>query len=98
MLSNIEDEIELVERHIRVLKYVIENEPIGIIKLSMISGIPQHKIRYSLRILEQGGIIKPSPQGAITTKKAKGFLKTFPERLDSMIEKMNKTRELFKSK
>lgn len=94
MLSNIEEEIEILQRHVKVMKHVIENEPIGIIKLSILTGIPQHKIRYSLRILEQRGLIKPSPKGAVTTEKAWEIRKAFPKRMDALIEKMQKTRNV----
>ena len=46
---------------------VIENEPIGIVKMSNETGYPHHKVRYSLRVLEEENLIEPSSQGAITT-------------------------------
>jgi predicted transcriptional regulator len=92
MLSRIEDEIELLERHIRILRLVIKNEPIGIIKLSEMSGMPQHKIRYSLRILEQSKMIKPSQRGAVTTEKAKTFLKTLNKKIDSLNKRMGELK------
>lgn len=73
MLSNLRREIELLERHITVLDLVLKNGPVGIIKLSAMSGLPQHKVRYSLRVLEHRGLIKPSQKGAIATKKAEGY-------------------------
>jgi len=88
MLSRFEDELELLERHISILKLVIENEPIGIIKLADMSQMPQHKIRYSLRVLEQGGLIRPSQRGAITTEKAGRVLAELPERLDTIARKI----------
>lgn len=39
-------------------------------KLSLETGIPDHLVRYSLRILEQQGLIAPSTQGALATKSA----------------------------
>ncbi len=92
MLSRLEEEIELLERHIRILKFVIESEPIGIIKLSEASKMPQHKIRYSLRVLEQSGMIKPSRRGAVTTEKARVFLKELPERFESFVSKIQRLR------
>jgi predicted transcriptional regulator len=88
MLSRVEDEVELLERHLEILKLVIENEPIGIIKLSEMSRTPQHKIRYSLRILEQNGMINPSRQGAVTTEKARQFLKELPRKLDALTNRI----------
>lgn len=89
MLSRIEEELDLLERHIEILKLVLENEPIGIIKLSEISHTPQHKIRYSLRLLEQNGMIKPSPRGAHTTSKAKDFLSNLPKILRKLVKKID---------
>jgi predicted transcriptional regulator len=94
MLSKLEEELDLIQRHVNILKLVIKNEPIGIIKLSEMSGIAQHKVRYSLRILEQQGIIRPSPQGAITTRKAKKFLETYPKKLKEL---SNKMMEMYKA-
>ncbi len=81
MLENLRSEIELLRRHVRVLRLVKQHQPVGIIKLSELSGIPQHKVRYSLRVLEQKGIIRPSPQGAVTTRKAESFLKSLPDEI-----------------
>ncbi len=96
MLSKIEDELELLERHVKILRLVLKNEPIGIIKLSELSKIPQHKVRYSLRMLEHSGIIKPSPQGAVTTRKASKFMEDLPKELQILKEKIKKTQELVK--
>ena len=73
LTSKIDAEIELLERHVTMLNAIIEHEPIGIIRLSELLDIPQHKVRYSLRILEQEGLIAPSPEGAITTEKLQRF-------------------------
>ena len=62
-----EKELGLLGRHIEVLKTVKNNGPVGIIRLSKMTGQPQHMIRYSLRTLEKGGMIEPSPNGAIVT-------------------------------
>ena len=66
--KRLENEVSLLERHVKMLKTIKENEPIGIIRLAELLGHPQHKVRYSLRILEQEGLIVPSPDGAVTTE------------------------------
>src|SRR4030042_1993968 len=69
VLTNvIETELDILKRHILVLETLKKNEPAGIIKLSELTQHPQHMVRYSLRILEQDGLIEPSPQGAVTTE------------------------------
>jgi predicted transcriptional regulator len=68
VLTNvIETELSILQRHINVLKTLKSNEPMGIIKLAETTRYPQHMVRYSLRILEQDGLIEPSPHGAVTT-------------------------------
>jgi predicted transcriptional regulator len=89
MLSNLTNEVELLKRHVSILKLVRENEPIGILKLSELSRIPQHRVRYSLRILEQKGIIKPSSKGAISTKKAAKIMESLPRELENISKKLS---------
>lgn len=92
LTSKIEGEIELLERHVTMLKAIMEHEPIGIIRLSEQLNVPQHKVRYSLRILEQEGLIAPSPEGAITTEKLLLFFNDLRSILTSMDETVNKLR------
>ncbi len=78
LTSVIEHELEILKRHVHVLKTLKDNQPMGIIKLSELTKYPQHMVRYSLRVLEQDGLIEPSPQGAVTTDevaKTMGILK-----------------------
>ena len=97
ILTNvIETELDILRRHILVLKTLKENEPAGIIKLSELTKHPQHMVRYSLRILEQDGLIEPSPQGAITTNavsKTIVLLKTKLKEMNKTIDKLMKTLE-----
>lgn len=82
LTKKVEDEIQILQRHILMLKTVRKHEPIGIIRLGELLGLPDHKVRYSLRILEQEGIIEPSTEGAVTTPKVNEFLQVLTETLD----------------
>jgi predicted transcriptional regulator len=84
LTSKIESEIKLLQRHVSMLKAIMENQPIGIIRLSEMLEYPQHKVRYSLRILEQEGLIEPTAEGALTTPKLQEFLDHLKDILDSM--------------
>ena len=79
-----EKELTLLGRHIDVLKTVIDQGPIGIIRLSKLTGHPQHMIRYSLRTLENDGLIKPSIHGAVVTNKVHDTLGTLESTLDDL--------------
>ena len=89
-----EKELNLLGRHLDVLKTVKEKGPIGIIRLSQMTGQPQHMIRYSLRTLEKDGIIIPSPQGAIVTDEVHETLGT----LESTLDEINTTVMKLKDK
>lgn len=79
-----EKELGLLSRHIDVLKTVKDHGPIGIIRLSQMTGQPQHMIRYSLRTLEKDGIITPSPHGAVVTDRVHDVLGTLESTLDDI--------------
>lgn len=93
LTGKVSGELEMLQRHLVILKQVVENEPIGILKLAEETKIPSHKVRYSLRVLEQEGLIKASAPGAVTTDRTKYFLKD----LDSMIEDLAKRTEDLKN-
>ncbi len=84
LTEKVSGELEMLRRHLIILKQVVENEPIGILKLAEETKIPSHKVRYSLRVLEHEGLIAASAPGAITTQRTKPFL----DDLDSLIEKL----------
>lgn len=88
MIDRLEKEVDMLERHLEVLRMVIENEPIGIVKMSNETGYPHHKVRYSLRVLEEENLIEPSSQGAITTDKTEDFVNDLDNKLDSTIQKL----------
>ncbi|GAA0674665.1 hypothetical protein GCM10009020_22660 [Natronoarchaeum mannanilyticum] len=82
----------MLERHLQVLKMVIENEPIGIVKMSNETGYPHHKVRYSLRVLEEENLIEPSSQGAITTERTAEFVDELDEKLDDIVGKLDEMK------
>lgn len=75
LTSVIENELDILRRHIHVLTVLKEHQPMGIIKLSELTGYPQHMVRYSLRILEQERLIEPSSRGAVVTDNLKPTMK-----------------------
>jgi len=97
VLTNvIETELDILKRHILILKTLKENEPAGIIKLSELTKHPQHMVRYSLRILEQDGLIEPSPQGAVTTEEVSDTLNLVKSKLKEMNTNINDLLEKIK--
>jgi predicted transcriptional regulator len=94
MINKIKDEIELMARHIEVARAVLNHQPIGIMKLSDLLGLPSHRIRYSLHVLEQMGYIQASPDGAVATSLTVVLLTNLDRDIDDLIkvlEQMKKT-------
>jgi len=89
MIDRLEKEVDMLERHLQVLQMVIENEPIGIVKMSNETGYPHHKVRYSLRVLEEENLIEPSSQGAITTEDTHDFVDDLDGKIDHIIDKLD---------
>ena len=92
MLNKLKTETEIVLRHIEVIKIVTEHQPIGILKLSEITKIPSHKIRYSLKVLEQLGYIRASPSGAVATPKAAELMESLDTQADEIIALLKKIK------
>ncbi|WP_347403347.1 hypothetical protein [Methanogenium sp. S4BF] len=93
MLEKILSEVELVGRHLRVVRIVAENQPIGIMKLAELTGLPAHRVRYSLKVLEGQGYIQASPAGAMVTEAAKERMKTLDSEIDAIIALLETMRE-----
>ncbi|HID74263.1 MAG TPA: transcriptional regulator [Thermoplasmata archaeon] len=71
LTETLRNEVELIERHITVLDMVLRKQPIGVIRLSRETGLKEHRVRYSLRMLEREGLVKPTMEGAVCTKDAR---------------------------
>ncbi len=94
LTDGVESELELLERHIIILKVVIRNGPIGIMRMSEETGIPNHRVRYSLRVLEHENLIIPSTSGAIATDEAREYIMGFESVITRLTEKMNDIKNI----
>ncbi len=93
MFSGTFEEMDLIERHILMLKATKENQPVGIIRLSELLGIPKHKVRYSLRLLERDGLITATQEGAVVTDRYDEFMEKLSARLDDIVDRINEIRD-----
>ena len=93
LTSVIEVELDILKRHVHILQTLQKKQPMGIIKLSEVTNFPQHMVRYSLRILEQDGLIEPSQLGAVTTNKVEETIKTLKETLSNISKTVEDIRK-----
>src|SRR5512136_1661359 len=94
LTEKVSGELEMLQRHLVILKQVVENEPIGILKLAEETKIPSHKVRYSLRILEQERLIAASAPGAITTENTRPFLDQLGQLIDGLVLDVESLKEI----
>lgn len=84
IFKEIRQDLETVKRHLSIVQTLLKEQPVGIIRISQETKIPEHKIRYSLRVLEREGVISPSREGAILT----------PEFVENKDQLANEAKEL----
>ncbi len=76
VLTNmVKTNLDIVNRHINVLKTLQRKQPIGVTELSEETKYPRHKVAYSLTVLEEEGLVEPSVKGAVTTENVEGIIK-----------------------
>lgn len=66
----------------------------GLIRLSEMTGIPKHRVRYSLKLLEQQGIIHATPDGATVTDRYDSFMDEIAVYIDELSVKVEGLRKL----
>lgn len=94
MISRLARQLGKEERDLRVLEAVIDHQPIGITRLARETGIDEHKARYSLRMLENDGLIEPTPDGAVTTDDVAGHVESVNAGLDDLIGRVESLKDL----
>ena len=93
VLRKLRQESEIALRHLLVLHHVWKNQPIGIFKLSEMLKMPKHRVRYSLRVLEQSGIIEPTQYGAVIKKGAEKEIEKLKKEMEEILENARVVRE-----
>jgi predicted transcriptional regulator len=95
MVDRLRTQVEKEERDQRILRIVVEEGPIGITRLAAETGVPEHKVRYSLRMLENDGLIDPTPGGAVPADDIDERLACINEGIDDIVERLEALREVF---
>lgn len=96
LIDRVKEELNLLLRHIEILKIAKEKGPIGMGKISDEANIPKHKVRYSLRVLEKEDLIEPTNEGAVS-KNIEEFTKNFKSKIQKEIDKLERIEEILES-
>jgi len=92
-LDDLGEELDLLQRHIKILQLLKKDGPLGILRISQITNIPQHRVRYSLRILETEGMIAASPEGAKIVGNVDDFVKKLKNGLSEIEKRISELRK-----
>lgn len=93
-LDRLADQVEKERRDLRILEAVIAHGPIGIVRISEETDIPEHKVRYSLRMLENDELVQPTPQGAIPAEDIDEQVATLNAGLDDLLERAEELKAI----
>jgi predicted transcriptional regulator len=93
MIERLASQLAKEERDLRVLAAVLEDQPIGITRIAAETGIDEHKARYSLRMLENDGLVEPTPDGAVVPDDIGGSVDDINEGLDALADRIETLKE-----
>jgi predicted transcriptional regulator len=91
------NQVDKESRDLAILEAVITDGPIGIVRLSEETGIPEHKVRYSLRMLEDDELVEPTPQGAIPADDIDARVAAINEGIDHLVGRLDELKEVLPS-
>nr|WP_193366321.1 winged helix-turn-helix transcriptional regulator [Halosimplex carlsbadense] len=94
-MERLTKQVEKEERDLRILEAVIESGPIGIVRLSEETDVPEHKVRYSLRMLEDDELVDPTPNGAIPADGLDERLSRMNDGIDDLIARLEALEDIF---
>jgi len=94
MIERLARQLRKEERDLLVLEAVLEHHPIGISRIASETGVNEHKTRYSLRMLENDGLLEPTPEGAVPADDIEARLVEINGGLDDLIERVDSLDDL----
>lgn len=92
-LDRLADQVDKEARDLAVLRTVIDRGPIGIVRIAEATGVDQHKVRYSLRMLENDALVDPTPDGAVPADDVAASVAAMNDGIDHLIDRLETVRE-----
>jgi len=93
MIQRLARQLGKEERDLRVLEVVLSDHPIGIPRIAEETGIDEHKTRYSLRMLEDGGLVSPTPDGAVPADGVEARVGEINAGLDALADRIEDLKD-----
>jgi len=93
-MDRLSDQVEKERRDLTILEVILEEGPIGIVRLADETGIPEHKVRYSLRMLEDDELVDPTPQGAVPADDIDQRIADINDGIDRLVGRLDDIRDV----
>lgn len=94
-IERLADQVEKERRDVAILRAVLEHGPIGIGRLAEATDAPEHKVRYSLRMLENDGLVEPTQQGAVPPDDVEQRIATINDGIEDLVERLEELQSIF---
>jgi predicted transcriptional regulator len=95
-IDRLANQVEKERRDVAILRAVIDHGPNGIVRLSEETGVPEHKVRYSLRMLENDDLVEPTQQGAVPADDIAERVATINAGIDDLAARVDELRSAFR--
>ncbi|MFQ3284913.1 hypothetical protein [Natronomonas sp.] len=92
MIERLARQLGKEERDLLVLEAVLSQYPVGIAGIAEEVGIDEYKTRYSLRMLEDDGLVDPTPDGAVPAEGIDGHIEEINNGLDGLAERVEELK------
>jgi predicted transcriptional regulator len=92
MIERLARQLGKEERDLLVLEAVLSQYPVGIAGIAEEVGIDEYKTRYSLRMLEDDGLVDPTPDGAVPAEGIDGRIEEINNGLDGLAERVEELK------
>jgi len=93
-MDRLAEQVEKERRDVEIFRAVAEHGPIGIVRLAEVTDIPEHKVRSSLRMLENDEVVEPTQQGAVAPD-VEDQVAAINESVDYLVERVDELRSIF---
>lgn len=94
-LDRLPNQVAKERRDLRVLQAVMEFGPIGIGRIADETDVQEYKVRYSLRMLEDDGLVEPTDDGAVPVADLPERIEEMNEGIDHLIERLESLKGIF---
>jgi predicted transcriptional regulator len=92
MIARLARQLGKEERDLLVLEAVVRHHPIDASRIAEETGIDEHKTRYSLRMLEDDGLVDPTPEGAVPADGVEDRIEEINGGIDGLIERIEELK------